>query len=289
MNAAAKKASKGKSKPVATKSKPKTKAAKPAGKKPAAKKPAPAKKAPAAKPAAKKPGGKQAPPQKAVPKKPAAKQPAPTKVPAKPVAAKVAPAKPVAAKVAPAKPVAAKVVPAKPVAAKVAPAKPVAVPVPMLKPAKLMPAKLAPAQPAPAAKKPARHAPPRADFGAPVEGFFAAQPPELRVILDALRELIEEAAPEAHASLKWGQPFYTLNSAMMCALGAHAAHVNLILVGGPDAFDDPDNQLLGAGTASRHLRLTSLAELPRERVRKWLAVSARYASNRGGYTGPRSR
>ena len=42
----------------------------------------------------------------------------------------------------------------------------------------------------------------RADFGAPVDGFFAKQPPHLRAILEVMRALVEEAAPEATASLK---------------------------------------------------------------------------------------
>jgi hypothetical protein len=80
-----------------------------------------------------------------------------------------------------------------------------------------------------AAKKPA----PRADFGAPIEGFFAKQPAHLRAILDELRKLVEEAAPDADSSLKWGMPFYTVGGTMMCALGAHKSHVNLILSGPP--------------------------------------------------------
>src|SRR5688572_20952848 len=87
-----------------------------------------------------------------------------------------------------------------------------------------------------AAKKP----PPRADFGKPVDGFFAKQPPHLRPILDALRKLVEEAAPDAQASLKWGNAFYTLNGKMLFGLSAHKAHVNLILAGPADAFDDPE-------------------------------------------------
>src|SRR6266849_3515648 len=42
---------------------------------------------------------------------------------------------------------------------------------------------------------------PRADFGAPIEGFFAKQPAHLRSILEELRKLVEEAAPEAQSSL----------------------------------------------------------------------------------------
>src|SRR5687767_834653 len=58
----------------------------------------------------------------------------------------------------------------------------------------------------------------RADFGAPIDGFFAKQPPHLRSVLEELRQLVEEAAPDAAASIKWGMPFYSIGRSMMCAL-----------------------------------------------------------------------
>jgi hypothetical protein len=39
----------------------------------------------------------------------------------------------------------------------------------------------------------------RADLGKPIDGFFARQPAHLRTILDTLRKLIKEAAPEAQS------------------------------------------------------------------------------------------
>ena len=117
-------------------------------------------------------------------------------------------------------------------------------------------------------KKPA----PRADFGAGVDDFYAKQPPHLRAILEQLRGLVEEAAPEARPSLKWGMPFYTLNHKVLCGLGAHKAHVNLILVGPATAFPDPDNLLLGDGRTGCHLRLTTADNLPRKAIQGWLKV-----------------
>jgi len=117
----------------------------------------------------------------------------------------------------------------------------------------------------------------RADFGAPIDGFFAKQPAHLREILEALRELVEAVVPEASASIKWGMPFYVLGGKMMCALGAHKAHVNLILSGPAGAFDDPDGLLSGESKLGRHMKLTRLEELPRERVRAWLKRAARLA------------
>jgi hypothetical protein len=132
---------------------------------------------------------------------------------------------------------------------------------------------------APAAKKKAAKTPikQRADYGAPIEGFFAKQPAALRPIVDALRALIDAAAPKAEASLKWGMPFYTLQGKPLCAIGAHKAHVNLILAGPEGTFDDPDGLLTGDGKTGRHLKLTSLAELPTAAVRGWLRAAVQAA------------
>lgn len=122
----------------------------------------------------------------------------------------------------------------------------------------------------------------RADFGAPIDGFVAKQPPHLRAILDALRALIEEAAPDAQASLKWGMPFYSIGGKMMCGTPAHKAHVNLILTGPPGAFDDPERILSGESKMGRHLKLTSVDDLPpKPTLRRWLATAARLARESG--------
>ncbi|MCC6998060.1 MAG: DUF1801 domain-containing protein [Deltaproteobacteria bacterium] len=127
-----------------------------------------------------------------------------------------------------------------------------------------------PAAASPAARKPA----PRADSGAPIDGFFARQPQHLRPILEALRALVEEVVPEAASSIKWGMPMYTLNDAMLCGLGGHKSHVNLILAGPPGTFDDPEGRLIGEGKTGKHLKLTSLDDLPHESVRGWLRAAA---------------
>ena len=84
----------------------------------------------------------------------------------------------------------------------------------------------------------------RKDLGAPVDGFFARQPAHLKPITDALRKLVAEAAPKATGAIKWGMPFYELDGVMLCAIGAHKKHVNLILPGAPD---DPGGLLEGEG------------------------------------------
>lgn len=114
----------------------------------------------------------------------------------------------------------------------------------------------------------------RADYGAPIDGFFAKQPAPLRAILDELRGMIQQAAPDATAALKWGMPFFTRGGEMMCALAAFKAHVNLILPGPPGTYADPDGRLEGDGKTGKHLKLRSVDELPRPTLRGWLKTAA---------------
>lgn len=169
-----------------------------------------------------------------------------------------------------AKPAVAKVAAAKPAAAKAAAAKPAA--------GKLAAGKATAAKPAakPRAKKPAAQRTPaaRADFGKPITNFFARQPARLRPVLQELRVLVEESAPDATASIKWGMPFYEIAGTMMCAIGAHKAHVNLILPGPPGTYADPQGLLRGDGKTGRHLRVVSVEEVPHAAVRGWLRTAA---------------
>lgn len=119
----------------------------------------------------------------------------------------------------------------------------------------------------------------RADFGLPIDGFIAKQPPPLRAIIDKLRPMIEKAAPDAQSSLKWGQAFFTIDGAMYAALGAHKAHVNLILAG--SGFDDPKGLLAGASQMGNHQKLTSVADVDVASARRWLKTAAANARAKG--------
>jgi hypothetical protein len=131
--------------------------------------------------------------------------------------------------------------------------------------------------PAKKAAAPAMKHGPRGDFGKPIDSFFDKQPPHLREILVALRSMVEASAPDADTSIKWGMPFFQIGGNMFVALGAHKAHVNLILAGAPGTFDDPDGLLTGDGKTGRHLKLGTLSELPASQVRGWLKTAATIA------------
>jgi hypothetical protein len=123
------------------------------------------------------------------------------------------------------------------------------------------------------AKKTAPQYSARADLGAPIDGFFAKHPPALRAVLETLRTMVEAAAPDARSSIKWGMPVFTFDGVLVCALGAHKSHVNLILSGPPDAFYDPDGRLEGTAKIGRHLKLQTVEEIPGAAVRGWLRAA----------------
>ena len=117
----------------------------------------------------------------------------------------------------------------------------------------------------------------RGDLGAPIDSFFQRHASPLREILDELRQIIESEVPDAQSSIKWGNPFFTVDGKMTVAISAHKAHVNLILAGPPNAFADPKRRLSGDGKTGRHLKLTSIDELPRNEVRGWVRTAAKIA------------
>lgn len=150
---------------------------------------------------------------------------------------------------------------------------------PTAKPTKSKPKKTTKQKPAAKKAAPKKYGA-RADLGKSIDPFFARQPPPLRAILDTLRALLAEAAPDASGTIKWGMPFYTLDGEMMCAFGAHKSHVNLILHGPPGTYADPQGLLEGEGKTGKHLKLTSADQIPREQVRAWLRTAAANARGR---------
>jgi hypothetical protein len=130
------------------------------------------------------------------------------------------------------------------------------------------------AKPAARTAAKARPAARRADFGAPIEAYFKRQAGPLAEVLRELRRLIEQSAPDARGSIKWGMPFFAIGDAMMCGLAGHKGHVNLVLSGPGAIFHDPRGLLLGDGKTGRHLKLTRVADLPHADVQRWLTAAA---------------
>ncbi len=126
-----------------------------------------------------------------------------------------------------------------------------------------------------AAKDPTkRKYPRRSDLGAPADDFFARQPPELRLYLDALRALVKETVPQARESMKWGMPYYELKSGFS-SLYASNTYAALNIMAPPETLDDPQGKLEGTGKTMRHYKVRSAADLADEAsIVRWLKTAA---------------
>lgn len=126
-----------------------------------------------------------------------------------------------------------------------------------------------------AIKKTVKKSPPtmaakRKDLGAPVDGYFADQPPEKRVLLEKLRALVTKGVPGADASIKWGVPFYQLNGKNVCSLAAFKEHVGINFFASPAVLADPGKKLEGEGKTMRMLKVRRAADIDSASILRWL-------------------
>lgn len=93
-----------------------------------------------------------------------------------------------------------------------------------------------------------------------VAGYVAGLDTELGAIAARLCSLIERAAPEATASIKWGQPVFD-DGGPMCYFKAFRSHVTFGFWRGAELEGPPSVTLEGSGGRMRHIKLRSLADV----------------------------
>jgi hypothetical protein len=89
----------------------------------------------------------------------------------------------------------------------------------------------------------------------------------LHAIVETLRALVRQHAPEAEAQIKYSGIYYSRNQPV-CGIFAYKAHVSLEFSRGAE-FDD--GGLLGDGDYRRHLKFTDPSEIDAERVGRYIA------------------
>jgi len=115
---------------------------------------------------------------------------------------------------------------------------------------------------------------PRKDFGAPVDAYFAEQPPEKRALLQKLRALVDKAVPNADATIKWGVPIYQVNGKNVCSLAAFKEHVGINFFASADVLIDPGKKLEGAGKSMRMLKVRTAKDIDSPSISRWLKAAA---------------
>jgi hypothetical protein len=124
-----------------------------------------------------------------------------------------------------------------------------------------------------AAAKPRAAMAPRKDFGAPVDAYFAQQPPDKRPLTDKLRALVDRELPSASASIKWGVPIYQVNGRNVCSIAAFKEHVGINFFAPPAVLADPGKKLEGGGKSMRMLKVRSAKDIDSASIRRWLKAA----------------
>lgn len=109
----------------------------------------------------------------------------------------------------------------------------------------------------------------RADYGAPVDAYFAKLSPEQLAIAEALRAIVREAVPTVREEIKWGMPVYS-TSQLLCYFTAKPAYVRFGFYK-PDGLDDPEGLLTGS---MPHVKLRTLADIDTVRLGAWTRAAA---------------
>ena len=106
-----------------------------------------------------------------------------------------------------------------------------------------------------------------------VDAYVARLEPPIRELVEALRKLVREAAPEAEESLKWGTPCYEHNG-LLCSIGPARAYARLQFFPGA-SLADPAGLLEGTGKGMRHVKVRSADSIPSAALRALVREAVR--------------
>ena len=103
----------------------------------------------------------------------------------------------------------------------------------------------------------------RVKAGSTVDDFIRKLNPERKEIVAALRAIIEKAAPNSEASIKWGSPWWT-DTGLLCTVYAAGSHINFGFSRGAE-LDDPEELLEGTGKGMRHIKIESVKDIKKSK------------------------
>jgi len=83
-----------------------------------------------------------------------------------------------------------------------------------------------------------------------------------RDVVNGIRRIVREAAPELEEMIKWGQPCYVYRGNNVCYIAPAAERVNFGFFRGAD-LEDPEHLLEGTGKKLRHVKV-GLGKIPRK-------------------------
>ena len=115
----------------------------------------------------------------------------------------------------------------------------------------------------------------------PAEALFAKLTPEVRPIMQALRDVIKETVPQVTEGIHLGWSVIHYKAAgsrardILVALSPQRAYVNLEFGDGVD-LSDPAHRLEGTGKRLRHVKVRTTNDARQPEVRQLIETAARH-------------
>ena len=97
-----------------------------------------------------------------------------------------------------------------------------------------------------------------------------------------LREVVKEGAPHSAVGIKWAQPVWEWNGPMIW-MKAYPKHVDIGFWRGTE-MDDPKKVLTGDGERMRHIKITSVADIPADALRDLVKQAVQLNTAKGNPT-----
>jgi hypothetical protein len=97
-----------------------------------------------------------------------------------------------------------------------------------------------------------------------------------------LREVVKEGAPHSAVGIKWAQPVWEWNGPMI-GLKAYPKHVDIGFWRGTE-MDDPKKVLTGDGERMRHIKITSVDDIPADALRELVKQAVKLNTDKGNPT-----
>jgi hypothetical protein len=97
-----------------------------------------------------------------------------------------------------------------------------------------------------------------------------------------LREVVKEGAPHSAVGIKWAQPVWEWNGPMIW-MKAYPKHVDIGFWRGTE-MDDPKKVLTGDGERMRHIKITSVDDIPADALRELVKQAVKLNTAKGNPT-----
>jgi hypothetical protein len=97
-----------------------------------------------------------------------------------------------------------------------------------------------------------------------------------------LREIVKKGAPHSAVGIKWAQPVWEWNGPMIW-MKAYPKHVDIGFWRGTE-MDDPKKVLTGDGERMRHIKITSVDDIPADALRELVKQAVQLNTAKGNPT-----